>query len=187
MDKSSRRRLQFTVLAILLCAVFCLGPMLRDLGSRNYPDEKELAGQESKRRGLEAMKQRNWPLAITHFEEAIGSYEELIEEVLDKTALRGSYANRQFRHEALMRSLDGVKTAHGLKNEITEIHFNRGIAYKEVSEYQKAIDDFSMVIQWTSRPTAYQLRAEAYRALGKHAAAEKDEEMVSMLRADKSG
>jgi tetratricopeptide (TPR) repeat protein len=186
MEKSSRRRLQFTMFAILICAVFCVGPMLRDLAGRNYADPKELAAQESNRQGLEAMKQRSWALAITYFDEAIRSYEEVIDEVAEQTALRGRFADLRVRHEALMKSLDGLKTIHDFKTEITDIQLNRGIAFKELGEYQKAIDDFSEVIQWQSLPKAYQLRAEIYRALGKDNFADKDEEMAANFRTNRS-
>src|SRR5436853_515229 len=125
MDKSSRRRLRVTMLAILICAVFCLAPMLRDLGGRKYANPKEVAATESNRKGLEAMTQRNWTLAITHFDEAIRSNRELMDEIGDQTAFRGPFADRGFRHEALMRSLDGLKTILELKNEITKIQLNR--------------------------------------------------------------
>lgn len=57
-----------------------------------------------------------------------------------------------------------------------EARYNRGKAYLLAGKYQKAITDFSAIIQQnTGDISAYSLRAQAYRAVGNEVAAQADE------------
>ena len=54
--------------------------------------------------------------------------------------------------------------------------------YLELAQYQKAIDDYSQVIELNPKDGyAYYCRAEAYEKLGKKDLAEKDKEMAEKL------
>src|SRR5262245_17293672 len=87
MNRSSRRRRRMTILALLIAAAFCLGPMVRDGCRQAGPDPKELAAIKSNRRGLDAHRRGDWDSAIAHFDEAIRSYVDRACEISDKMGI----------------------------------------------------------------------------------------------------
>jgi tetratricopeptide (TPR) repeat protein len=186
MNTVTRRRFWFAMLAILISAVLCLGPRLKDLGGLQIPHPKELSGVQSYRAGLEAQKRGEWDVAIGHFNEGLRYLDEVRTEVSARQQNVGRPINLRFAEIEMSRLFDALAELDRLQDEMIKIRFNRGMIYAEIGEYRQAIEDFSAVIDWEPSPKVFKLRANAYRALGLASAAEKDEETGANILSEKT-
>ncbi len=69
------------------------------------------------------------------------------------------------------------------KKRVTDAHMLRGIAYLDLHDYFNAIEDLSATISLCpERPNTYQLRAQAYKAIGRKELADTDNQAFACLK-----